>query len=313
MVLTEAQLQELAKRVAALIRISGSKNVGQLPVVDSLEGVKSLPAVRFNGSIPEPILAPVSLLQQVATDSIEEITEDAKQAISDVRDLEETVSNNENARVTEFGKLKTDSEKATGDAIAAANRVDDSITDITQEKQAAIEAAGQANAAAATANASAENADAKAILANLAAATANAAASLADEKAALADEKAGLANEAAGTIDSKMQEKINALIANAPEALDTLVELAAALGNDPNFATTVATELAKKINKADIVNDLTTGGTDKVASAETVKTLDNSKIGSLFFTTMSRPMTNEEFGEIITPDANTLYIVTLPS
>ena len=107
-----------------------------------------------------------------------------------------------------------------------------------------------------------------------------------------------------------MKEKLDALVANAPEALDTLVELAAALGNDPNFATTVATELGKKINKSDIVNDF--GGSDKVAAAETVKSLDASKIGSLFFTTISKPMTNSEFGEIVTPDTHTLYIVTLP-
>lgn len=109
-----------------------------------------------------------------------------------------------------------------------------------------------------------------------------------------------------------MKEKLDALVANAPEALDTLVELAAALGNDPNFATTVATELGKKINKSDIVNDFVTGGSDKVAAAETVKSLDASKIGSLFFTTISKPMTSSEFGEIVTPDTHTLYIVTLP-
>ena len=36
------------------------------------------------------------------------------------------------------------------------------------------------------------------------------------------------------------------LVDTAPETLDTLNELAAALGDDPNFATTVATELGKK-------------------------------------------------------------------
>ncbi|MCQ1546995.1 hypothetical protein NN761_15620 [Bacteroides clarus] len=312
MVLTEAQVQEIATRVAAIIRTTISKSVGQIPSVDSLEGISLLPAVRFNGGVPESVTAPVSLLQQVATDSIEKTIENAEQAITDVRELEKTVSTNETDRKTTFEQLKTESENATANANAAANRVDESITDISQEKQAAIEATDKANVAAGKATTAAEEANAKALLANLAAEAANAAASLADEKAALAGEKAELAEEAAETIDTKMQEKINALIANAPEALDTLVELAAALGNDPNFATTMATELGKKINKVDIVNDLVTGGSDKVASAETVKTLDASKIGSLFFTTISKPMTSDEFGEIITPDAHTLYIVTLP-
>ena len=46
---------------------------------------------------------------------------------------------------------------------------------------------------------------------------------------------------------------IAALVNTAPEALNTLNELAAALGNDPNFATTVATEIGKKADKKDLV------------------------------------------------------------
>ncbi|EFO1837024.1 phage tail protein [Escherichia coli] len=40
------------------------------------------------------------------------------------------------------------------------------------------------------------------------------------------------------------------MVGSSPEALDTLNELAAALGNDPNFATTVMSALAGKMNKA---------------------------------------------------------------
>ncbi|MCX4139359.1 hypothetical protein M0D68_14285 [Paraburkholderia sp. SEWSISQ10-3 4] len=43
-----------------------------------------------------------------------------------------------------------------------------------------------------------------------------------------------------------MQAAINALVAAAPGALDTLKELAAALGDDPNFATTMTNALALK-------------------------------------------------------------------
>lgn len=52
-----------------------------------------------------------------------------------------------------------------------------------------------------------------------------------------------------------VEEKIAALIDSAPETLDTLNELAKALGNDPNFATTVLNQLSQK---ADItyVNNL---------------------------------------------------------
>lgn len=41
-----------------------------------------------------------------------------------------------------------------------------------------------------------------------------------------------------------------ALVDSSPAALDTLNELAAALGNDPNFAATMATELGKKLDAA---------------------------------------------------------------
>jgi cytoskeletal protein CcmA (bactofilin family) len=40
------------------------------------------------------------------------------------------------------------------------------------------------------------------------------------------------------------------LVSSAPGTLDTLNELAAALGNDPNFATTVTNEIATKVSKA---------------------------------------------------------------
>ncbi|NMY73792.1 phage tail protein [Pseudomonas sp. WS 5071] len=46
-------------------------------------------------------------------------------------------------------------------------------------------------------------------------------------------------------------QEVAALIGAAPGALDTLVELAAALGNDPNFATTVTNAIAAKMGPGD--------------------------------------------------------------
>jgi len=48
-------------------------------------------------------------------------------------------------------------------------------------------------------------------------------------------------------INTAITNAMNALIASAPGALDTLNELAAALGDDPNFASTIATALAAKM------------------------------------------------------------------
>lgn len=54
--------------------------------------------------------------------------------------------------------------------------------------------------------------------------------------------------QSASQVDARIQE----VVAAAPEALDTLKELADALGNDPDFAGTVTTELAKKASSIDV-------------------------------------------------------------
>jgi hypothetical protein len=65
------------------------------------------------------------------------------------------------------------------------------------------------------------------------------------------------------TTETKIQQSVSNLVNSAPETLDTLNELATALGNDPNFATTVTNTLANKLNKTDTaknsekVNNLT--------------------------------------------------------
>ena len=50
-------------------------------------------------------------------------------------------------------------------------------------------------------------------------------------------------------IKEMIDNEIDLLIGSSPETLDTLKELADALGNDPNFATTVTNEIASKISK----------------------------------------------------------------
>lgn len=53
--------------------------------------------------------------------------------------------------------------------------------------------------------------------------------------------------------ESYVDTKVAGLVDSAPTTLNTLNELAAALGDDPNFATTVATEIGKKADKTDLV------------------------------------------------------------
>lgn len=50
-------------------------------------------------------------------------------------------------------------------------------------------------------------------------------------------------------VDAAISAAVNGLINGAPGALDTLIELASALGNDPNFAATITNSLATKVDK----------------------------------------------------------------
>lgn len=49
--------------------------------------------------------------------------------------------------------------------------------------------------------------------------------------------------------DEQVDAKVASIVDSAPETLDTLNELATALGNDPNFATTVANQIGQKADK----------------------------------------------------------------
>lgn len=56
------------------------------------------------------------------------------------------------------------------------------------------------------------------------------------------------------TTESYVDNKVAAMVDSAPETLNTLNELAAALGDDPNFATTVSNQIGNKVDKTTTVN-----------------------------------------------------------
>lgn len=74
--------------------------------------------------------------------------------------------------------------------------------------------------------------------------------------------------------NSAIQQAVAGLVASSPGALDTLQELAAALGNDPNFATTMVNALAGKAAKATTLGGY--GITDGATKAEM-----NAAVGGL--------------------------------
>lgn len=77
------------------------------------------------------------------------------------------------------------------------------------------------------------------------------------------------------TIQTYVDGRIQLIVDAAPTTLDTLNELAAALGDDPNFATTVSTELAGKSDighthvKTDITDFAHTHAISDVTSLQT--------------------------------------------
>lgn len=71
-------------------------------------------------------------------------------------------------------------------------------------------------------------------------------------------------------VDTKVSELVN----SAPETLDTLNELASALGNDPNFATTVANQIGTKANDSEVVHK---SGNETIRGTKTFSDIIRSK------------------------------------
>lgn len=79
-----------------------------------------------------------------------------------------------------------------------------------------------------------------------------------------------------------VQNAVSGLVGAAPETLDTLNELATALGNDPNFATTVSNQIGKKANQSDLETvstkvDKKADRTDLESTASFVNRLQRNK------------------------------------
>ena len=68
-----------------------------------------------------------------------------------------------------------------------------------------------------------------------------------------------LTNDAGYQTEAQVSAKVSALVDGAPETLDTLNKLAAAIGDDPNFATTVTNQIVGKANAVHthLISDVT--------------------------------------------------------
>lgn len=147
MVLTEAQLQEIAKRVRAIIRAE-SKGVGDLPVATSLDGLLSLPALRFNGGVPEVVEAPISKLQDVALDAVSGATKAANEAAAKAN----TSAGNADKATTAANNAAKSANDAAGTAGAATEAAKKATESANGAASNATNAATKASSAADTAN-----------------------------------------------------------------------------------------------------------------------------------------------------------------
>ena len=200
MVLTEAQLQEIAKRVRAIIRAE-SKGVGDLPVATSLDGLLSLPALRFNGGVPEVVEAPISKLQDVALDAVSGATKAANEAAAKAN--------------TSAGNA----DKATTAANNAAKSANDAAGAAGTATEAAKKATDAANGAASNATNAATKASSAADTANKEASSVNAAKSEALAAAARASSTATTA-EAELEKMKQLQESISGAASLAPTRME---------------------------------------------------------------------------------------------
>ena len=93
-------------------------------------------------------------------------------------------------------------------------------------------------------------------------------------------------------VDTKIAEAID----SAPGALDTLNELAAALGDDPNFATTITNQIATKANTADLEAVATSGSYTDLSNKPSIPSL----ISDLSNVSVAAPNT----GQVLKWDGN---------
>lgn len=110
----------------------------------------------------------------------------------------------------------------------------------------------------------------------------NAAISYADGLASNYD-AAGAASTALSSANSYTDTAVSNLVAAAPTTLDTLNELAAALGDDANFASTVTTSIGTKVSKSGdtMTGDLTLAGAPTSnLHAATKKYVDDAVAGA---------------------------------
>lgn len=132
-----------------------AQGVSEVEVVSDLTGVFSLPTYKKVGGVEKVVEAPVSLLQDIALDSVNEATENAKAATGEALQA-----------AKETKEATADYTAVRGQVIAAGDRANAAADSVNDAKDKAKEAAAAANQAAAGANAAKDKATEAADTAN---------------------------------------------------------------------------------------------------------------------------------------------------
>jgi hypothetical protein len=191
-------------------------------------------------------------------------------------DIDSTVATKTYADQAEADAISTASSDATTKANAAqAAAISAAAADATSKANAAQAAAEATASADATSKANAAKSAAEATASADATSKANAAQAAAEATAAAdATTKANAAKTAA---EAYADAAVSILTNASPDALNTLNELAAALGDDANFASTVTNSLSLKAN----INDPSFTGNVTLPSTTIIGSVNNQEIAYL--------------------------------
>ena len=233
----------------------------------------------------------------MSTTKVSELTELSTAADNDVLLITDT-SENASKKITKSNLISglatttyVDTQVATKDALSELSGTSDDITEgstnlfltsAEQTKLSGIEASADVT--------DATNVDAAGAVMNTDTTTAS--------MSFVVDEDTMTSNSATKvptqqSVKAYVDAEVAGVVNSAPAALDTLNELAAALGDDANFATTTATSLGEKLVKASNLSDLTDAATARTnlglgtaatsASTDFVATTGDDMTGDLNF------------------------------
>lgn len=118
-----------------------------------------------------------------------------------------------------------------------------------------------------------------------------------------------LTNDSGFATTTYVDTSVAGLVDSAPETLDTLNELSAALGNNPNFATTVANQIGTKVDKVNgkglSTNDYTTAEKNKLSGIATGA--NKTTVDSALSSTSTNPIQNKAVNTALSGKANSSH------